>query len=593
MEVFATSFRIESAAVNSRTKVICKGYVKINTEEKLFGIIFPLNYPFQPPKVGFLKDLKHNLMFLKEEGEHFDRFDHSLCLFPNDGGTQSWRPYYSAVDALKKLQYYEEHKAEEDSFKIYEHTSEELPFPGIPTDGIVFLDKLIEEILLKSKCTPIKLLKIPLDSIFFIQEPESDTPRKNQYYSYLKAPLEENQAFFIFSQENPAIFKENVYGCGNLCVYLEKYVLSTYNKSIILENINVVLLNSRHDCVLYQNLSKNQKPENSPYRIDCIRGRVIDIPSNIFTRAENFLKDTFNLLSAQTVLLVGLGSMGSKIALDLAKSGVKHFVLYDYERLEPENICRHIGSLEDLGMKKVEIVKNGLYAINPNVEVTLNAVNPVDGENVEKFQNHLEHSDLCIVSTGNYESEMFVNAIATRRHKPVIFVYCDENVDYGEIFYYNPPDGPCYECLQSNRVNDLTENPDYDQRFEKFNRPDESRPVPGKGYYRTPGVPGISIDVEFVSLLASKLAITILSKVDSKFQSFYDIFGGKSFFYWQNRSQNLVDFGLHSIPVKKVRNCASCSTEGRRFIPDAEGRSRLDRKIRMHRGVRLESNEEK
>ncbi len=579
---------------NSRKKIIFKGFMKIAKENKLFGIIFPLNYPFQPPKVGFLKDAKNDVRFLKEDGEHFDRFDHSLCLFPNDGGIQSWRPYYSAVDALRKLQYYEEHKAEGDSFKVYEHTSEELPFPGIPEDGILFLDKTIEENLIKTKCTPILLLKAPQDSIFFIQEPKSDdTSRKRQHYLYISTPLEEKQAFFIFSQEDPSLFKKNVYECGNLCIYLEKYKILTYQQTTILENMDVVVLNSKHDCGLYQALSKSQKPKNSHYRMPCIRGRVIDLPSNIFTRAENFLKDTFNVLSTQTVLMVGLGSIGSMVALDLAKSGVKRFILYDYERLEPENICRHIGSLEDLGMKKVEIVRNRLIAINPNVEVTTNDENPVDGENAEKFQTQLEHSDLCIVSTGNYESEIFINAVATRKHKPVVFTYCNENVDYGEVFFYNPPNGPCYECLQSNRVNDRDLNPEHDQRFDALNRPDESRPIPGKAYYRTSGVPGISIDIEFVSLLASKLAITVLAKTDSKFQSFYDIFGDKPFFYWQNRSKNIVDFGLHSIPVQKVRNCVACSTEGRRIIPDAKGRSKLEHKVRYHQKMNLDLNEGK
>ncbi len=160
------------------------------------------------------------------------------------------------------------------------------------------------------------------------------------------------------------------------------------------------------------------KPENSPTRLFFNKVKIVSIPETNFIRAKDFLKDTFNELGAYQVTLVGLGSIGSKIAIDLVKSGVKNFVLYDYDRLEPENVCRHIGNNLELGLKKVTIVRNHLYYINPNCSIEPISENPVDGDNIVKFRNRVRNSDLVIVSTGNYESEMFVNEITTRQRKP-------------------------------------------------------------------------------------------------------------------------------------------------------------------------------
>ena len=46
-------------------------------------------------------------------------------------------------------------------------------------------------------------------------------------------------------------------------------------------------------------------------------------------------------LAPVRVGIVGLGSLGSKIAVSLARSGLRRFLLVDDDVLLPENICRH------------------------------------------------------------------------------------------------------------------------------------------------------------------------------------------------------------------------------------------------------------
>ena len=75
-------------------------------------------------------------------------------------------------------------------------------------------------------------------------------------------------------------------------------------------------------------------------------------------------------LQEKTVLIVGLGSVGSVIACDLARSGIGKFVIADHERLEWGNVVRHAAGLSDVGRLKSRIVADLIKDRNPRAEVS-------------------------------------------------------------------------------------------------------------------------------------------------------------------------------------------------------------------------------
>ena len=579
-------FKIVFWKLNGRERVAFKGSIEINDERQFFGVYFPKNYPFQQPKVGILKDLRKDQKFLVDDGEHIN-LDYSHCLFPSDGGTHSWRYYYSAAYALDKLlAYYSINKRE---IEIFEHTSEEFDFPGRFGDFIVFMPIEVVEIIFKKKFVSLKLLEsiVNDEKIYWILDNNLDLLRKHEYRFLNEFKFEQKEVICILLTETTQIIKDKAYKFENFCDFFKEYFKVSFSKEFEFQNKNLLLINQNKTAVVYFNLSSDSKPENSPTRIFFNKVKIVSIPETNFIRAKDFLKDTFKELGLCQVTLIGLGSIGSEIAIELGKSGVKNFVLYDYEKLEPENVCRHIGNNSELGLKKVTIVRNHLHFINPNCNVEPISENPVNGVNIAKFRNRVRDSDLVIISTGNYESEMFVNEITTRQRKPAIYCFADENVDIGSIFYYNPPNGPCYECLQSNL--DKNSNPNYNEKFNQLLRPDKSQPYPGRSYYEVPGIPGISIDIDFISLIVSKLIITVLSKSNKSFYNFYSIFPeDKSFFLWKNRG-NLLDFGLEAYKIEKVPNCYFCSPTGRRYILDSKNQKRLQKIIFKYSKRKLDS----
>src|SRR5579864_4911927 len=74
-------------------------------------------------------------------------------------------------------------------------------------------------------------------------------------------------------------------------------------------------------------------------------------------------------LRDRTVAVIGLGTGGGQIAAQLARCGVGHFRLVDFDRLEVHNIARHVCTLDDLGRRKTAAMADLLRRIHPAVEV--------------------------------------------------------------------------------------------------------------------------------------------------------------------------------------------------------------------------------
>lgn len=79
-------------------------------------------------------------------------------------------------------------------------------------------------------------------------------------------------------------------------------------------------------------------------------------------------------LKNKTVAIFGLGGVGSYAAEAIARSGIGSIILIDKDTIEETNINRQlIADTTTLGKQKVEVEKERLLAINPNLQVTIYA----------------------------------------------------------------------------------------------------------------------------------------------------------------------------------------------------------------------------
>ncbi|KPZ05060.1 UBA/THIF-type NAD/FAD binding protein [Pseudomonas amygdali pv. ulmi] len=109
-------------------------------------------------------------------------------------------------------------------------------------------------------------------------------------------------------------------------------------------------------------------------------------------------------LEGTRVVCVGVGSLGSTVALQLARSGVGHLTLIDPDHLVSANLGRHVLGADDLGLAKAEALQARIRRDLPTTEVTAFADFGEDlmYSHPDVFQN----ADLVVVTTADWQSEV-------------------------------------------------------------------------------------------------------------------------------------------------------------------------------------------
>ena len=79
------------------------------------------------------------------------------------------------------------------------------------------------------------------------------------------------------------------------------------------------------------------------------------------------VSDPTNKLGESSVCILGLGGLGSNIAVSLARSGIGRLVLVDFDRVEESNLNRQYYNLTHIGMKKTEAIVDVIRSINRDI----------------------------------------------------------------------------------------------------------------------------------------------------------------------------------------------------------------------------------
>lgn len=97
--------------------------------------------------------------------------------------------------------------------------------------------------------------------------------------------------------------------------------------------------------------------------------RCIHFIAEYSTSHENLLEMWKNI-SESTVLVIGLGAVGSWVSANLVQSGIENIILMDADTVDTTNLHRQFGyNEEDIGKKKVDVLENRLRQYNPELNV--------------------------------------------------------------------------------------------------------------------------------------------------------------------------------------------------------------------------------
>ncbi len=106
----------------------------------------------------------------------------------------------------------------------------------------------------------------------------------------------------------------------------------------------------------------------------------------MFDRTEKLIgSENLNLISTKSVLIVGLGGVGSSAILSLVRSGISKVIIIDYDDVDISNINRQLIAFDStVGKKKTLVCEEMIKNINPECEVIKYDVF-LDGNNISKI----------------------------------------------------------------------------------------------------------------------------------------------------------------------------------------------------------------
>lgn len=89
-------------------------------------------------------------------------------------------------------------------------------------------------------------------------------------------------------------------------------------------------------------------------------------------------EDLQNKISAARVAVCGLGGLGSNIAIALARAGVGHLHLIDFDRVDLTNLNRQQYAVGQLGQYKTDALRETLSLVSPYCDVTCDTIRVTD-----------------------------------------------------------------------------------------------------------------------------------------------------------------------------------------------------------------------
>lgn len=149
-------------------------------------------------------------------------------------------------------------------------------------------------------------------------------------------------------------------------------------------------------------------------------------------------------LLAARVLIIGLGGLGSPVAMYLAAAGVGHLILADFDRVDLSNLQRQIAHTTDrIGQTKVESAAQALHALNPDIKITC-LEQALDADSLAA---QIKNADVVVDCCDNFTTRFAVNSACVTAKIPLVSGAAIRLEGQVTVFDNRDSTCPCYRCL--------------------------------------------------------------------------------------------------------------------------------------------------
>ena len=154
------------------------------------------------------------------------------------------------------------------------------------------------------------------------------------------------------------------------------------------------------------------------------------------------------------VLVIGLGGLGSPVAMYLAAAGIGTLVLCDFDRVDLTNLQRQIvHTTERVGQPKVASAAEALQALNPHCRTEL-VDHKLEGNALEA---QVAQADLVIDGSDNFATRFAVSDACVAAQTPLVSGAAIRMEGQVSVFSGQPGD-PCYRCLYGGSGEELDQS---------------------------------------------------------------------------------------------------------------------------------------
>ena len=228
-------------------------------------------------------------------------------------------------------------------------------------------------------------------------------------------------------------------------------------------------------------------------------------------------------LSNKRITVVGLGSGGAVACDHLTMNGIRIWELYDPDTLDAVNLVKHPRMRRDLGKYKVDLQREWINDRNPEADVLAFKEDVMESDS---FSDSIRHSDLVLSCPDKKSVREFVSDKCVEAKVPFVTASVFRTGIGGEVYAYIPGETGCYNCLQLFSLqNDI-------------NLTDDALGLTAEEQHNIYGIgerdfkaSGLSIDIQMISLIQVRMALSILlrdvPKTITGLKSNWVIFGNR------------------------------------------------------------------
>lgn len=132
---------------------------------------------------------------------------------------------------------------------------------------------------------------------------------------------------------------------------------------------------------------------------------------------DRFSQAVHQKLKRASVAIAGAGGLGSNIAVMLARSGVGHLHIVDFDIVDITNLNRQVYTVRHIGSRKVDAIKEILMEINPYMNVTTECMRVVADNCDQIFGNY---DIVCEAFDGAESKAMLIDSLLSIKDGPIV-----------------------------------------------------------------------------------------------------------------------------------------------------------------------------